>query len=412
MKTFAIIERDSGKRAKYIGNIIRKYAARHDGGQALILAPEKHMLDTYKDIGTIFHAGLKISEKKAIWAGVASGEIQIIIGTQKALFLPYKNIKTIVIDEEQYESYKLWDQYPRLHTVRGAQELARITGANIVYASSYPSMFLRHAIQTEACEVLHNRPIAITPAIIPFSFEDRKWKRAVPEEASHAIRTWARKGLTVLVLYNKKDSASVRDAITRRLGKSATKHIYIGTTALLSDPMLLHADRVAWLFPEFTMRAYDYRSTERARMLAARLQNIAAKSKLLVATRHADMAKNIFGVSEEEFTKTVLEERSRLQMPPFTDLVRLTIREKGLKKPSKALAIKLEQRAEGVRELLAASFADSKTCTVYGPFQEYKAKPKKMPEYHLLVSGPLESLVAAYKDLPIDSADVDPHRIV
>ncbi len=408
MKYTAIIERDAAKRQKLIGKILGKKSDRHPptggAGQALILAPEKHMLDAYAGMGTVFHAGLKQSEKKTIWAGVASGEIRIIIGTQKALFLPYKNLKTIIIDEEQYESYKLWDQYPRLHTVRGAEQLARVHKAGVIYASSYPSIALRHAIKTGTCTLVHDRPIALLPKIIQFSFEDRKWKRAVPDEASHAIRTWARKGLRVLVLHNKKDSVSVYDAITRRLGKEAAKNITIGTTALLSNPLAENIDRVAWLFPEFTMRTYDFRASERARILAARLQNIAQKYPLLIATRHMDVAKATLESSEEEFTKTVLDERSRLHLPPYADVVRLTVRDKDDKKS--------RQRAILVREILDEAIKKTPACNVFGPFQEYKAKQKKMHEYHLLLAGPLDNLVEAYKDLPLDSADIDPHKIV
>lgn len=399
MKVFAIIEQDTGKRQKKIFAYLKKQKQ-----QALILVPEKHMLDAYKDAGIIFHAGLKQSEKKAIWAGVASGEIQTVIGTQKSLFLPYKSLKTIIIDEEQYESYKLWDQYPRLHTVRGAEQLAKIHNSHIVYASSYPSIALRHAIQTGTCTLLDNHPVTLSPKIVQFGFEDRKWKRAVPDEASHTIRTWARKGLHVLVLYNKKDSVNVRDAITRRLGKQVIKNIHIGTTALLGGQISVNTDRVVWLFPEFTMRTYDYRASERARMLAARLQAITPTFSLLIATRYMDVAKATFESSEDAWAATIFEERSRLHLPPFSDLVRLTVSDKDDKKS--------RQRAIAVREILDKAIKKISECKVFGPFQEYKAKQKKKHEYHLLLAGPLDVLVDIYKDVPVDSADVDPHRIV
>lgn len=399
MKAVAIVERDTDKRQKKILAFLKK-----QNQQVLILVPEKHMLDAYKDAGTIFHAGLTISEKKSIWAGVSSGKIEILIGTQKALFLPYKNLRTIVIDEEQYESYKLWDQYPRLHTVRGAQQLAHSTGADIIYASSYPSIALRYAIQTGLCKLLYNHPVQLVPNIIPFSFEDRKWKRAVPDEVSRIIRAWARKGMNVLVVYNKKDSAPVHDAITRRLGKSAIKNIHLGTSALLSDAAVLGIDRVGWLFPEFGMRAYDYRAEERVRIMAARLQSLTPKTSILIATRYADVARRVFESAEETWYAATLEERSRLYLPPFSDLVRLTVRDKNKQKA--------EQRAIKVRELLNTAFADPLICKALGPFQEYRAKPKKMHEFHLLLAGPLDTLIDAYQDVPIDSADIDPHRIV
>lgn len=389
MKAQAIIEGNDEKRRGKIRSLLRTYGKK---GQVLILVPEVHMLDVYREIGTVFYAGLKQSEKKKIRQAVALGGENVIVGTQKALFLPYKKLAAVIIDEEQYESYKLWDQYPRLYTVRGAQVVSAIHNAALIYASSYPSIFLRHAIAAGHVKTLIHNPILLSPSLISFSFEDRKYRRVVPDEASRHIRAWARRGIHVLALYNKKDNARVRDAITARLPKQAIKRIHIGTTALLAHTPT-NIDRVVWLFPEFTMRAYDYRASERARMLAARLQAITPKSPVLIATRYADMAKNIFSASEEEFTKTVLEERSRLQLPPYTDLVRLT-----------------SKRALHVRTMLDGRLpADAK---VFGPFQEYKATGKATGEYHLLVQGSLDALADIYRDVPVDTADVDPHTIV
>lgn len=362
------------------------------------------MLKAYRDIGTLFHAGLRQSEKKNVASGIASGEIKVIIGTQKALFLPYKNLRTIMIDEEQYESYKLWDQYPRLHTVRGARELARIVGADIVYMSSYPSIALRYVIEQETCQMLHHHPIALTTTIIPFSFEDRKWKRAVPDEASRAIRTWARKGLSVLVLYNKKDAALVRDAITRSITKRAMSNIHLGTSALVVSSTTKNIDRVVWLFPEFSMRAYDFRAEERSRIMAARLQCITPKHNLLIATRHTDQARGAFESSEDAWYRATIEERQRLYLPPFSDLVRLTIRDTN--------NAKAQQRATRVREMLDSAFESSSQCRALGPFQEYGAKAKQTHEYHLLLAGPLDMLSNVYHNLPVHIVDVDPHKII
>lgn len=406
MKCCANIEWNLSKRKKFIREVIRKNRTPKNGEpkQTLLLVPEKHMLAAYQDIGTLFHAGLKQSEKKNIASGTASGEIKVIIGTQKALFLPYKNLRTIMIDEEQYESYKLWNQYPRLHTVRGAHELARTTDADIVHMCSYASIALRYVIEQGTCKILHNHPIALATTIIPFSFEDRKWKRAVPDEASRAIRTWARRGLSVLVLYNKKDAALVRDAITKHITSSAKNNIHIGTSALVTSSRTKNIDRVVWLFPEFSMRAYDFRAEERSRIMAARLQCITPKHKLLIATRHTDHARGAFESSEDAWYRATIEERQRLYLPPFSDLVRLTIRDTN--------DTKAKQRATRVREMLDSAFESSSQCRALGPFQEYGAKAKKTHEYHLLLAGPLDVLSNIYHDLPVDIVDVDPHKII
>lgn len=373
-------------------------------GQTLILVPEVAMLREYADKGMLYHAGLKQSEKKEIWNQVHDEKIEVIIGTQKALFLPFKNLAKIIIVEEQYETHKLWDQYPRLHTVRGAEMLAQIWNAQIVHESSYPSIRLRFLVENKTIKPLAKKPGEIKTNIIPFSFEDRKWKRALPNDAGTAIRAWARQGKKVLVLYNKKDNQKIQDILYFRLSKKAKECISLGTTSLLTDAQTEKYDRVVWIAPELTMRAIDYRSSERARVLAARLQSITPKQPITVVTRNSDLTQQILGASDAQWYEKVLKERKLLNLPPFTDLVRLTIRDKTAKK---ALS-----RAENVFELLQTELKKFPGSRAFGPYQERSPKKSKLFEYHILVSGKLESLSKTYKNLPIDIADVDPQRIV
>lgn len=398
-KPIVLLEKSAEKRHKAVGAFIKKQK-----GQTLILVPEVAMLAGYTTIGTLYHAGLKQSEKKDIWSAVKSGDIQIVIGTQKALFLPFSNLELIVIIEEQYESHKLWDQYPRLHNVRGANMLASIHNAQLLTASSHASISSRYFIEQKKHDVLLDNPIHITIEVIPFSFEDRKWKRALPNDAGTKIRAWSRQGKKVLVLYNKKDNQSIREVLYFHLSKKAKECIALGTTSLLADAIHQAYDRVVWIAPELTIRAIDHRSSERARMLAARLQTITPKFPITFVTRNSDLAQQTLGASDAIWYEKVLKERRLLNLPPFTDLVRLTVRDKSAKK---ALL-----RAEKVFELLQFELEKFAASRAFGPYQERSPKKSKLVEWHILVSGELSELVKVYKSLPIDSADVDPQRIV
>ena len=44
--------------------------------------------------------------KKIIWSGLALGEIKVVIGARSSLFLPFKNLGLITVDEEHDQSYK------------------------------------------------------------------------------------------------------------------------------------------------------------------------------------------------------------------------------------------------------------------------------------------------------------------
>ncbi len=398
-KPLVVIEGNTGKRQKRILSLLQKQK-----GQSLILVPEVGMLAAYEGIGTLYYAGLKQSEKKDIWNKVLSGEIQTVIGTQKALFLPFKNLATIVIEEEQYESHKLWDQYPRLHTVRAAELLGKVFGARIVYASSYPSIRLRFMIENKQCEIESNNPLVTKVDIIPFSFEDRKWKRALPNDAGTMIRAWARAGKKIAVLYNKKDNQKIQDPLYFRLSKKAKENIVLGTASLLTGALDETYDRAVWITPELTIKAIDYRSIERARIIAARLQRMAIKHPVTIVARSSELASQVFQVSDVVWYEKVLKERKLLSLPPLTDFVRLTIRDKNAKKA--------KSRAETVCEMLEAAIRDIPNTKALGPFQEKGPKKSKLVEYHILLSGVLDVLTPLYQNLPIDSADVDPHRIV
>ena len=45
-------------------------------------------------------------KKEIIWSGVNEGKINVIIGARSSLFLPFKKLGMIIVDEEHDQSYK------------------------------------------------------------------------------------------------------------------------------------------------------------------------------------------------------------------------------------------------------------------------------------------------------------------
>jgi len=86
----------------------------HQGKQSLILLPEIGLTGEFekkfkKFFGfdaAIWHSKITPKKKKVIWSGLASGEIKVVIGARSALFLPFKKIGIIVVDEEHDQSFK------------------------------------------------------------------------------------------------------------------------------------------------------------------------------------------------------------------------------------------------------------------------------------------------------------------
>jgi primosomal protein N' (replication factor Y) len=114
-----------------------------DNKQALVLIPEIFL--SYQEILrysnkfyslrqnknapakiAILHSQLKPSEITTIWNGVKSGEIKIVISTRMGVFLPFKNLGLIIVDEEQDISHKQWDTPPFYHTRQVATLLQKV----------------------------------------------------------------------------------------------------------------------------------------------------------------------------------------------------------------------------------------------------------------------------------------------
>ena len=82
--------------------------------QGLILLPEigltsqfeKKFLEFFGITPAVWHSGISKKKKEIIWSGVANGEIKVVIGARSSLFLPFKKLGLIIVDEEHDQSYK------------------------------------------------------------------------------------------------------------------------------------------------------------------------------------------------------------------------------------------------------------------------------------------------------------------
>ncbi len=101
----------SGKTLVYferVRDIINK------GHQALILLPEIALTNQFSRrfkqfFGAepaIWHSGTSKKNKSIIWKGIIEGKVKIVIGARSSLFLPFKNLGIIIVDEEHDVSYK------------------------------------------------------------------------------------------------------------------------------------------------------------------------------------------------------------------------------------------------------------------------------------------------------------------
>lgn len=135
----------SGKTAVYI-SLIKESLLNQK--QILLLVPEISLskqiynrLTKYFNSNIIecYHSNLNDKDKIFIWNKVQYGDCNIIIGTRSAIFLPFRNLDLIIIDEEHDTSYKQ-DVFPYYNGKNASHFLAKIHKAKLLLGSATPSI--------------------------------------------------------------------------------------------------------------------------------------------------------------------------------------------------------------------------------------------------------------------------------
>jgi primosomal protein N' (replication factor Y) len=135
----------SGKTQLYIKQI-EKYVSQ--GKQVLYLLPEitltaqiiRRLQHYFGGNIAIYHSKFNNNERVEIWNKIKTGELKIILGARSALFLPFKNLGLIVIDEEHDSSFKQQDPAPRYNARDAAIFYGNLSGAKVLLGSATPSL--------------------------------------------------------------------------------------------------------------------------------------------------------------------------------------------------------------------------------------------------------------------------------
>src|SRR5256714_11389487 len=134
----------SGKTEVYFEAVARTLER---GRQALIMLPEIALTSQFMDRFTArfgctpveWHSALSPGERARAWRAAANGEARVIVGARSALFLPFKDLGLIVVDEEHDAGFK---QEDRVHYQ--ARDMAVVRGSlgkfAVVLSSATPSI--------------------------------------------------------------------------------------------------------------------------------------------------------------------------------------------------------------------------------------------------------------------------------
>ena len=136
----------SGKTEIYI-HLIQEALAQ--GRQVLYLVPEIALTTQlterlFRVFGTrmgVYHSKFPDAERVEIWQKQMSDvSYELVLGVRSSVFLPFRRLGLVIVDEEHEPSYKQQDPAPRYHARNAAIVLARSYGARTLLGSATPSL--------------------------------------------------------------------------------------------------------------------------------------------------------------------------------------------------------------------------------------------------------------------------------
>jgi len=134
----------SGKTQVYIDKIKKVVDA---GGQVLYLLPEialtsqmlGRMQKAFGNSVLFYHSRMNPSEQVEVWQKVIDGH-QIILGARSSIFLPFRDLSLVIVDEEHDGSYKQQDPAPRYNARDVAVYMTMQYGAKALLGTATPSL--------------------------------------------------------------------------------------------------------------------------------------------------------------------------------------------------------------------------------------------------------------------------------
>ena len=133
----------SGKTEVYL-HLARHYLKQDR--DVLILVPEisltpqmiQRVKERFEDV-VFYHSELSDQERYEQYKRVKKGEVRIVVGTRSAVFLPFRKLGLIIVDEEHDQSYKQ-DNVPCYQAKNVAFKRAITHQAKVLLASATPSL--------------------------------------------------------------------------------------------------------------------------------------------------------------------------------------------------------------------------------------------------------------------------------
>ena len=194
----------SGKTELYI-HLIAKAIADHK--QVLYLLPEialtvqimQRLQNIFGGRLGIYHSKYSDAERVEIWRKQLSDHpYDVILGARSAVFLPFRNLGLVIVDEEHETSFKQQDPAPRYHARDTAIVMAHQLGAKVLLGTATPAIETYHNALSGKyglVRMAHRYGGVQLPEIVVEDVKELRRKRLMKSPFSPRLATEVRKAI-------------------------------------------------------------------------------------------------------------------------------------------------------------------------------------------------------------------------
>lgn len=168
--------------------------------QVLFLLPEisltaqmvQRLQKRFGEQVTVFHSKFSIHERVEVWKNILhnSPKARIVLGARSAIFLPFKRLGLIVVDEEHESSFKQFDPAPRYQARDAAIVLGNQYKCKLLLGSATPSIESRFNVERKKyghVQLLERFGEAVLPLVQTIDLKEAHKKKEMKGLFSKAL---------------------------------------------------------------------------------------------------------------------------------------------------------------------------------------------------------------------------------
>ena len=281
-----------------------------EGKSVLYLVPEialtwqleQRVKDVFPDL-LLYHSGITPAKRRDVILEARTGKPIIVLGTRSALFIPFKYLGLIIVDQEQDVSYKQDSPAPRYHARETAIMLGSLCGANVILGSSTPSLESSYNADNglfTKIELKDNFTTAPSPSVTVIDTVAERRKNGMVGDLS----------LKLLARIKEVTDAGGKVLLIGWPQAEEMPGVSLVSPSAVRNMPVTGYDLIAVIQADGLLGRQDFRSDERALQL---LRRLSAAAPLVIQTRESKHP--VFNL---DIYPQMLEERRQFGYPPFT----------------------------------------------------------------------------------------------